>query len=369
MSKEKKEVKKLSLDQAMAAINKTYGAASIFEGKENISVQVETRSSGCLAFDSVLCAGIPRGRIIEVAGAEAGGKTLFTLSIIAEWQKKYDAKCAFIDAEQALSPNWAKSLGVNWNELIYTAPDTLEQALDTCALLASTGEVDLICFDSIAAAPSLSEASKAAGDMQVAALSKVLTGALRKLTPIMAKNKCTLVVINQLREKIGAFSPSGGVPTQTPGGRALKHAASLRLEMRKVGGSEIKDGDRIIGHQVNIKCKKNKLSSSQGAEAQFTIKYATGIDYVEDAISTAVKIGVVERPNTKSYIYRDLKIVGYDNFATELKNNKKLIEELIEETKKKMTEGVVLIPETDDEEEENKPLSLWDTPEEPEGDE
>lgn len=355
MAKERKEVKKLSLDQAMSAINKAYGAATIFKGSENITVQVETRSSGCLSFDSALgTGGLPRGRLIEFAGAESGGKTLFALSVIAQWQKKHNAKCVFIDSEQSMSPEWARSLGVNWESLIYTAPDTLEQALDTIDTLASTGEIDLIVLDSIAAAPSNSEADKAAGDTNVAALSKVLTGALRKLTPVLAKNKCTLICINQLREKIGGFNPTGNVITQTPGGRALKHAASLRIEMRKKGGSEIKEGDRLIGHTVTMKCKKNKLSSSQGAEAEFTINYKTGIDYVEDAITTAVKIGVVARPNNVTYIFDDLKVKGYDNFAEEIKKDQKALNKLIVAAQEKMISGVVFVAETlSDEEEED----------------
>ena len=359
MANEKKEVKKLSLEAALGAINKKYGAATIFTGKENISVQVETQSSGCLAFDSVLGAGIPRGRMIEIAGVEGGGKTLFALSIVAYWQQKYGAKCAFIDGEQTYSPAWAKSIGVNHDDLICTAPDYLEQVLDTIDTLASTGEVDLIVYDSVAALPSLAESVKSAGDVNVAALSKVLTSALRKLTPVLAKNKCTVIFINQLREKIGAYSPTGQIPTTTPGGRALKHACSLRLEMKKLGGSDIKVGDRTIGHKVGIKCKKNKLSSAQGASAEFTLYYDSGIDHIEDAITTAVTIGVVERPNNKTYIYKNLKVGGYDNFMSALKEDKALLEDLVKTTQDKMTKGTVFVqesdlPETDEDSEDNE---------------
>jgi len=340
--------KKISLDAALGAINKKYGAAAIFTGKENISVEVETRSSGCLAFDSVLGSGIPRGRIIEVSGVEGSGKTVFSASVISHWQKHYGARCAFLDGEQTVSPAHFKALGVDWDNLIYSAPDYLEQVLDTIDLLASTGEVDLIVYDSIAALPSLAETSKAAGDVNVAALSKVLTSALRKLTPVLAKNKCTVIFINQLREKIGVFSPNGAIPTTTPGGRALKHAASLRLEMKRANGSDIKESDRVVGHKVNIKCKKNKLSTAQGAEAQFTLYYSSGIDKIEDAITTAATIGVIERPNPASYIFKDLKVRGYENFVQALKESPQLLQELVAETQARMLKGTVFVQESND---------------------
>ena len=355
MAKERKEVRKLSLEDAMSAINKHYGATSIFHGSENISIQVESWSSGCLAFDSVLGCGIPRGRIIEVSGPEGSGKTAFCASVIGYWQEKYNAKCAFLDGEATASPVWFKSLSVNWEKLLYSAPDTLEQVLDTIDTLASTGQVQLIVYDSIASLPSIAEAEKSAGDVNVAALSKVLTSALRKLTPVLSKNKCTVIFINQLREKIGAYSPTGSVVTSTPGGRALKHAASLRLEMKRAygEGSQIKENGMIVGHQVAIKCKKNKLSSAQGAEASFMLHYTKGVDRVEDAITTAGTIGVIERPNSKTYIYKDLKVTGYDNFVSALKENKKLLDELVRDTQAKMTSGTVFVQEVDDADEDD----------------
>lgn len=355
--KEKKVKEKLSLEDALAAINKQYGATSIFHGSENISIQVESWSSGCLAFDSVLGCGIPRGRIIEVSGPEGSGKTAFCASVIGYWQEKYGATCAFLDGEATASPIWFRSLSVNWDKLLYSAPDTLEQVLDTIDTLASTGQVDLIVYDSIASLPSIAETVKAAGDVNVAALSKVLTSALRKLTPILAKNKCTVIFINQLREKIGGFNPTGNIQTTTPGGRALKHSASLRLEMTRAGGegTQIKEGTNVVGHLVNIKCKKNKLSSAQGAKASFWLHYTQGIDRVEDAITTAINIGVVERPNNKTYIYKDLKIGGYDNFISALHEDQKLLDDLVKTTQDQMTKGTVFVqePELSEADEEN----------------
>lgn len=346
-----KDKKRLSLDAAMASLNKRYGAAAIFTGKENIAVQVETWSSGCLSFDAALGAGIPRGRMIEISGAEGSGKTVFSASVIGYWQKTYGAKCAFIDGEQTALPKWFRDLGVNWDELIYSAPDYLEQVLDTIDMLASTGEVRLIVYDSIAALPSLAEASKDAGDVNVAALSKVLTSALRKLTPVLAKNDCTVIFINQLREKIGAHSSNpNSIPTTTPGGRALKHGCALRLEMKKNGKAEniYKEGTKVIGHQVDIKVKKNKLSSAQGAEASFDLYYSTGIDRVEDAVNTAFKIGVVERPNNQTYVFKELKERGYDNFMAKLRADKALFDDLVETTMSKMKSGTTFIEELPD---------------------
>jgi recombination protein RecA len=347
MAKETKEAKKISLEAAMGVLNKKYGALSIFTGKENISVQVKSFSSGCLAFDSVLGSGIPEGRIIEIMGAEGSGKTAYCLSVISHFQSQHGKKCAFLDGEQTMSPTWATALGVKWEDLIYSAPDNLEQVLDTIDLLASTGEVGLIVYDSIAALPSLAETTKDAGDVNVAALSKVLTSALRKLTPILAKNKCTVIFINQLREKIGGYNPTGRIQTTSPGGRALRHSASLRLEMRKMSGTDIKQGDRVVGHKVKIKCKKNKLSSAQGAEAEFTLYYSSGIDKIEDAIVTAGNIGVIERPNSSTYIYKDLKVRGYENFVSALKEDKNLLSDLIKTTQDKMTSGVTFVEESD----------------------
>ena len=360
--KEKKVKEKLSLEGAMAALNKQYGAASIFHGSENISIQVESWSSGCLSFDSVLGCGIPLGRVIEISGPEGSGKTAFSASIIGYWQEKYQATCAFLDGEQTASPAWFRSLSVDWDKLLYSAPDTLEQVLDTIDTLASTGQVRLIVYDSIASLPSISEASKAAGDVNVAALSKVLTSALRKLTPVLAKNKCTVIFINQLREKIGAFSPNGGIPTTTPGGRALKHAASLRLEMKRDGSAEglIKEGSQVVGHLVNIKCKKNKLSSAQGASASFWLHYTKGIDRLEDAITTAMSIGIVERPNNVMFIYKELKVKGYDNFVEALKKEPKLLEELVEATQAKMLSGTTFIEEVEVDEELDDTIDIDD---------
>lgn len=338
---------KLGLDKAMEMLRKKHGATSIFKGSENISVQVETVSSGCLAFDYAVGCGIPLGRMIEIYGAPGSGKTAFSAFVISAFQKQ-GRRCVFIDGENTFTRTWAESLGVNWDDLIYARPDNLEQVLDMMELLASTGEIGLIVYDSIAALPSMQETEKLASDgPNVAATAKVLTPALRKLTPILARNKCTLICLNQVRDKIGMFSPHG-TPEDTPGGRAVKFFSSLRLQLKRKGGTDIKVGERVVGHQVQVTCKKNKLTSAQGVSSVFTLMYSSGIDKVQDAIATAAHVGVVERPNNKTYIYGDLKVIGYDNFVEEIKTNATLLDKLIVDTHQKMKEvfGQTAIPES-----------------------
>lgn len=337
-------VTKISLQQAMKQLNKTYGEASIFTGKEALTLEVPVISSGCLAIDYALkTGGIPLGRLIEVYGMEASGKTMLTLNMIAEFQRQDPArKCVFIDGEQTLTREFAESFGVNFDELIVTQPDTLEQALDTMATLASTGEVSLIALDSVPALPTITEETNSAGKVQVASVSKVLTPALRKFTPLFAKNKCTAIFINQVRQKIGVLY---GDPSSTPGGNALKFGCSLRIRVGKVGGSDIKDSNDIVGHRVRMAVKKNKLSTAQSAQVEFTLIYGQGIDKIQDAIDTALLMGdkIIERPNTKTYIFQDLKIVGRDNFIAALKEDTKLLNTLIVKVRTHMNDGVTKV--------------------------
>lgn len=334
-------VEKISLKKAMEKLQKSYGSASIFRGDENISIDVETVPSGSLSVDYVLqTGGVPEGRIIEISGKEGGGKTMFCASMIAEFQKN-GKTCAFIDGEQTATQSWFESLGVQWNskQFYYARPDNLEEALDHIHTLASTGEVSLVIYDSTPALPSVTEEKTAAGEVKVASISKVLTPAIRRLTPICAKNKCTVVFINQMREKIGAFSPSGAIPEDSPGGRALKHGCSLRLKMTKMGGTDIKDSDKkTIGHRIKVKCLKNKLSNAQGVEAQFDLYYSSGIDKIQDAIDTALLMGdeIIERPNSKTYIFGDLKVVGRDNFSNALKEDQALLDQLVGKVREKL---------------------------------
>jgi recombination protein RecA len=356
-------IEKISLTQAMNRLKKAYGNASIFKGSENISVKVDTLSSGCLAVDQVLrVGGLPIGRLIEVSGNEGSGKTIFCASVIAEWQSQ-GKKCAFIDAEHTADKAWFEKIGVNWEDLIFARPDNLEEALDIIHTLASTGEVHLICWDSVPALPSASEEKSEAGAVQVAAISKVLTPALRKLTPVFAKNQCTGIFINQIRNKIGVLY---GSPDETPGGKALKFGCSLRLHTGKVGSSEIKDPitKETIGHRVRVRSLKNKLSNAQGVVTEFTLFYNSGIDKISDAVDTANLLGnlIVQRPNNKTYIFQDQKFNGRDNFVTALRQDKKLFQSLIDTLRHKLfVEGVTIqagattdLPDTEDDSEDDE---------------
>lgn len=337
-------IEKISLTQALNKLKKTYGDTSIFKGSEDISVEVETLSSGCLAVDQVLrVGGLPIGRLIEVSGNEGSGKTIFCASVIAEWQAQ-GKRCAFIDAEHTADKEWFEKIGVNWKDLIFARPDNLEEALDIIHTLASTGEVQLICWDSVPALPSSSEESSTAGSVQVAAISKVLTPALRKLTPVFAKNKCTGLFINQIRNKIGVMF---GNPEDTPGGKALKFGCSLRLQTGKVGSSEIKDPvtKEIIGHRVRVRSLKNKLSNAQGVVTEFTLFYNSGIDKISDVIDTALLLGeaVIQRPNSKTYIFKDHKVVGRESFNDLMKSNPSLLKTLVDEVRNKLfVEGITV---------------------------
>jgi len=326
----------VTLNKALELLKKRYGPATIFRGDENISVAVETVPSGCLAFDYTLgVGGLPLGRIIEVSGIEGSGKTAFCASVIAEWQKRGKV-CAFIDAEHASSPEWFTSLGVDFSKLFFARPETLEDALDMIDMLASTGEVNLIVWDSVPALPSRKEDEAEAGSFQVASVAKVLSPGLRKLTPIFSKQKCTGIFINQIREKISTGGPARGNPESTPGGRALKHYCSLRLKMSKIFGTEITQGDRTMGHRVKIKSLKNKLSTAQGVEAEFLLNYSSGIDKVQDAIETAILTGVIHRPNNVMYEFGDFKVKGKDNFLDALKENQELLNEVVNAVREKL---------------------------------
>lgn len=352
--KEKKEKKEIGLDKAMEMIKKKYGQTSIFKGSENISIETETISSGCLNFDLAIgTGGIPLGRMMEIHGKESSGKTAFTLITIASFQKQ-GKKCAFIDGENSLTRQWAEGLGVNWDELIYCQPDTLEQALDMIDVLASTNEVSLIVYDSIAALPSVQEADKEAGSTSVAGIAKVLTPALRKLTPVLARSKCSVIFLNQMRASIGTFSPHGPPPESTPGGNSLRHACVLRLCMKKISGTDIKKGEHTIGHIIKITSKKNKLTTNQGVEAQFVLKYSTGIDKVEDALSVAERVGVVTKPSSKKYAFKDLEVVGQENFMVKLREDEKLLGELVKAVREKMKQDINFIPDAKIKEEENE---------------
>ena len=310
------------LEQVLADIEKQFGKGAIMRLGDEEHIEIDTTSSGSLALDIALgVGGFPVGRIIEIFGPESSGKTTIALQAIAEVQKK-GGRAAFIDAEHALDPVYAKNLGVNINNLLLSQPDTGEQALEICDALVKSEAVDLIVIDSVAALVPQAEIDGEMGDSHVGLQARLMSQALRKLSGNMNKSKTTCIFINQLREKVGVLF---GNPETTPGGRALKFYSSVRLDIRK--GEQIKSGDTVIGNKVNIKVVKNKVSPPFRT-ASVDIMYGEGISREGEIIDLASDIDIIEKSGAW-YSYNGEKIgQGKENVKTYLKNNPSLTNEL-----------------------------------------
>ena len=284
-----KNEEKMTLDQTLKLIQKTYGQGSIMKLGEKEKVDVDVISSGSIALDYILgVGGYPKGRVIEIYGPESSGKTTFALHAIAEVQKK-DGKAAFIDAEHAIDPLYAQNLGVNIDELILSQPDSGEQALEITEMLAKSGAIDLIVVDSVAALVPQAELNGEMGDAQVGLQARLMSKALRKLTAVLNKSSCTIIFINQLREKVGIMF---GNPETTTGGRALKFYSSVRLEVRR--GDTIKVGEDILGNEVKLKVVKNKVAPPFKT-AVVEITYGKGINKFAELLELAVKFDIVHK--------------------------------------------------------------------------
>jgi recombination protein RecA len=317
----KKEENK-TLDQVMADIEKQFGKGSIMKLGEQKHMEVETTSSGSLMLDIALGVnGFPKGRIIEIFGPESSGKTTVALHAIAEVQKK-GGRAAFIDAEHALDPIYAKKLGVNINELLLSQPDTGEQALEICEALVRSEVVDIVVIDSVAALVPKAEIEGEMGDSHVGLQARLMSQALRKLSGTISKTNTTAIFINQLREKVGVMF---GNPETTPGGRALKFYSTIRLDVRR--GEQIKNGDTVVGSKTNIKVVKNKVAPPFKT-ACVEIMYGTGISKEGEIIDLAVDADIIDKSGAW-YSYNGERIgQGKENVKTLLKNNTKLRDEL-----------------------------------------
>ena len=310
------EEKLKALNSTVAMIEKQYGKGAIMKlGDATVNTDLEVIPTGCLSLDLALgVGGVPRGRIMEIYGPESSGKTTVALHIIAEAQKR-GGVAAFIDAEHALDAVYAKNLGVNTDNLYISQPDTGEQALDICESLVRSSAVDVIVVDSVAALTPKAEIEGDMGDTHVGLLARLMSQALRKLTAITSRSKTCVIFINQLREKVGVMF---GNPETTPGGKALKYFASLRLDIRKA--DTLKDGDGIIGNRTKCKVVKNKVAPPFRV-AEFDIIYGKGISQEGCLIDLGVEFGVLKKSGAW-FSYKDDKVAqGREKMRDFLINN------------------------------------------------
>lgn len=288
--KDSKDTKKDALlQEALKAIEKQYGKGSVMKLGDRANVDIDAISSGSISIDYALgIGGYPKGRICEVYGPESSGKTTLALHAIAECQKA-GGRAAFIDAENAIDPMYAKNLGVNIDELILSQPDSGEQALEITEVLIRSGAIDLIVIDSVAALVPQAELDGEMGDSQVGLQARLMSKAMRKLAGVMNRSECTAIFINQLREKVGIMF---GNPETTPGGRALKFYSSIRLDVRK--GEAIKVGTDIVGNKVNVKVVKNKVAPPFKI-APVEIMYGEGISHIGEVINLGVDLDIIQK--------------------------------------------------------------------------
>jgi len=324
--KETDNDKKRALDAALSQIDRAYGKGSVMRlGQEGGLVAVETISSGSIGLDIALgIGGLPKGRVIEIYGPESSGKTTLALHAIAEAQKQ-GGIAAFIDAEHALDPAYAKKLGVDINELLIAQPDTGEQALEITDTLVRSGAVDVLVIDSVAALTPTAELEGEMGDQLPGAQARLMSQALRKLTGSISRSRCIVVFINQIRMKIGVMF---GSPETTSGGNALKFYASVRLDIRRIGA--IKDRDEVVGNQTRVKVVKNKMAPPF-KQAEFDIIYNEGISREGDLLDLGVEDGVVEKSGSW-YSYGDERIgQGRENARRFLKEHPDVCNRLTEQ--------------------------------------
>ena len=318
------------LNEALKQIEKQYGKGAVMKLGDRALVAVDVISSGPLSIDNVLgVGGFPRGRIIEIYGPESSGKTTLALQAIAECQKG-GGKCAFIDAEHAIDPKYAKALGVDVDELILSQPDSGEQALEIAEVLIKSGAIDLIVIDSVAALVPQAELDGEMGDSNIGLHARLMSKAMRKLAGSMSANNCTAIFINQLREKVGVMF---GNPEVTTGGRALKFYASIRLEVRK--SEAIKNGSEVVGNKVNVKCAKNKVAPPFKS-CTVEIYYGEGISHLSEVVSLGVELGIIDKSGSW-FSYKGEKIgQGSDSVRAYLKANPEVDEEITEAIKLKL---------------------------------
>ena len=319
---EKNKEKLQAALSAMEQIKQKFGEGAIMKFGEARKSDVDAVPTGCLSLDIALgIGGVPRGRIIEIFGPEASGKTTLAQHIVAEVQK-LDGIAAFVDAEHALDPDYAAKIGINVKDMLISQPDTGEQALEIVETLVRSNAVDVIVIDSVAALVPRKEIEGEMGDQHMGLQARLMSQALRKLTGVVSKTKTVVIFINQIRHKIGVFF---GNPEVTSGGNALKFYCSVRIEVRR--SAQIKQGDKIIGNRVKTKVVKNKVAAPFRT-CEFDIMYNEGISIAGDLLDTGVEYGVVSKSGN-SYSFKDTKLgVGRENAKRFLRADKKLMKEI-----------------------------------------
>ena len=329
---ESKEDKKKALESAIAHILKTYGSGAVMRLGQANTMQVDAIPTGSMTLDLALgIGGVPRGRIVELYGPESSGKTTVALHSAAEAQKQ-GGEVAFIDVEHALDPVYARALGVDIDNLLVSQPDSGEQALEIAEALVRSGAIDVLIVDSVAAMTTKAEIEGEMGDSHVGMLARLMSQAMRKLTSIISKSNCVAIFINQIREKIGVVY---GNPETTPGGRALKFYASVRMEVRK--GEAIKDGTTIIGNRTRVKIVKNKVAPPF-RECEFDILYGKGISRSGEVLDLAVDLDIINKSGSW-FSYEGQRLgQGRDNIKELLQNTPQLMQEVEEKIKKKLAE-------------------------------
>jgi len=335
MSIDNNEERRKALDVAMSQIQKNFGKGAIMKLGEVGSVNVDSIPTGALSLDIALgIGGVPRGRIVEVYGPESSGKTTVALHVIAEAQAR-GGIAAFIDAEHALDPIYAKKLGVNVDELIVSQPDTGEQALEICEQLIRSGAIDVVVVDSVAALVPKAEIDGEMGDAFVGLQARLMSQALRKLTAVINKSKATAIFINQLREKVGVMF---GNPETTPGGRALKFYSSVRLDVRKI--ETLKKGDQVIGNRTRVKVVKNKVAPPF-REAEFDIMYGEGISKEGNILDIAANLDIINKSGAWFSYNGERMAQGRDNAKNYLKEHPDVLAEVEKKVRANYNEAFV----------------------------